>query len=188
MTWVNQPRQWSRDGSHLAVRTEAHSDFWRTTAVGYDRDSGHAFLAREQGDLTAEASVSADFSAPHDEAGLMVRLNERIWIKAGLQLVGDELVAAVVSTHDTSDLSLTPLPGLNDGQPVRFRLEREGNAVRVLCAPSGAAPQLLRLAHFPAGIPIGMGPMCSSPHRGGLDVRFTDCSIDPGLPSWAWLT
>ena len=38
------------------------------------------------------------------------------------------------------------------------------------------------------GIPIGVGPMCSSPHRGGLDVRFTDCSIDPGLPSWAWLT
>jgi regulation of enolase protein 1 (concanavalin A-like superfamily) len=188
MTWVNQPRQWSRDGPDLSVRTEAYSDFWRTTGVGYDRDSGHAFLAREQGDLTAQVSVGADFSEQHDEAGLMIRLNERTWIKAGVQLVGDALVAVVVSTRDTSDLSITPLPGLTEGQPVQLRLEREGNAVRVLCSPSGQSPQLLRLAAFPPGVPLGVGPMCCSPRRGGLDVRFTACSIETRRPSWAWLT
>lgn len=188
MTWVNQPRQWHRDGRDLAVRTEAYSDFWRTTALGYERDSGHAFLAREQGDLVLEVTVSADFAAEHDEAGLMVRLNERIWVKAGLRLMGQELLAAVVATRDTSDLSLTPMPGVTGRDAVRFRLEREGNALRIFCGWAGEPARLLRLAHFPAGSPVGVGPMCCSPHRGGLEVRFTECELDTGRPGgWAWL-
>jgi regulation of enolase protein 1 (concanavalin A-like superfamily) len=186
MTWVNQPRQWYRDGRDLRVHTEPFSDFWRTTALGYDHDSGHAFLAREQGDLAAEATVRADFLAAHDEAGLMIRLDARHWIKVGLQLVGESLAAVVVSTRDTSDMSGTALPDLPLDGSVRFRLEREGNAVRVLARPDRAPWQQLRLAHFPAGVPVGVGPMACSPHRGGLEAHFTDCDIETGRPSWAW--
>jgi regulation of enolase protein 1 (concanavalin A-like superfamily) len=188
MTWLNQPRHWHRAGQDLAVRTEAYTDFWRTTALGYERDSGHAFLAREQGDLTAELTVTASFDTQHDEAGLMLRLNERMWVKVGVQLVDDALAAVVVSTRDTSDLSLTPLAGLGLTDPVRLRLEREGNAVRVFCTVPQGRPQLLRLAHFPAGVPLGVGPMCCSPKRGGLEVRFSECDIVVAKPSWAWLT
>ena len=186
MTWVNQPRQWHRDGPHLRLRTEAHSDFWRTTALGYDHDSGHAFLAREQGDLAFEATVRGDFLVSHDEVGVMARLSDRLWVKAGLQLIGDSLCAVVVSTRDTSDASSTPLPSLPLDGSVRFRLEREGNAVRVRCRPDGGVWHELRLTYFPAGVPIGVGPMACSPDRGGLDARFTDCDIQMGPPAWSW--
>ncbi len=188
MTWVNQPRHWSREGSDLEVHTEGASDFWRTTALGYDRDSGHAFLAREQGDLTIEATVSADYAEQHDEAGLMLRVNERTWVKAAVRLVEGALVAAVVSTRDVSDLSVAPLPVPAGTPAVRIRLERHGNAVRVLYASPEEPFSLLRLTFFPAGIPIGVGPMCCSPRRAGLAARFTGCTIESGRPTWAWLT
>lgn len=187
MTWVNQPRHWRRDGRDLAVRTEPFSEFWRTTALGYERDSGHAFLAREQGDVVAEVSVRAAWSQDQDEAGLMVRLNDRLWASASVRLMDGKLVAAVVSTRDASDLSVCPLPGAALDDPVRVRLERVGNAVRAMFSVEGEQFQVHRLAHFPAGIPVGIGPMCCSPRHGGLDVDFTACEIGAGRPSWAWL-
>lgn len=187
MTWVNQPRRWRRDGSDLGVRTEAFSEFWRTTGVGYDRDSGHAFLAREQGDLAAEATVRAGYEADQDEAGLMIRLNERVWVSAGVRLAAGELVAAVVSTRDTSDLSVCPLPGAAVTSTVRVRLERVGNAVRSLFAVADEPFTVHRLSHFPPGVPVGLGPMCCSPRREGLEVEFAGCEITVGRPSWAWL-
>lgn len=186
MTWVNQPRRWRWDGSDLFVRTEHASDFWRTTASGEDRDTGHAFLARERGDLTIDVTVSADYQQQHDQAGVMVRLSHAWWLKAGVQLVDDVLVASVVNTRDASDWSTVPLPGVAAGTPVTVRVARVGNALDVRCAADGGPWQALRLAHFPPEIPVGIGPMCSSPGRAGLQVHFAACSIQVAGGERTW--
>lgn len=187
MTWVNQPRRWRWEGSDLFVRTEHGSDFWRTTAIGEDRDTGHAFLAREKGDLEIEVSVSADYEEQHDQAGVMIRLSYAWWLKAGVQLVDGELVASVVNTRDASDWSTLPLPEATDGSvPIRFRLTRTGNTLDVRCAADDGPWHRLRVAHFPPGVPVGIGPMCASPRRTGLEVHFEDCVVRTGGPRWDW--
>jgi len=186
MTWVNQPRHWRWDGPDLYVRTEHGSDFWRVTAHGYSHDTGHAFLAHEQGDLGVEVTVTADYAEQHDQAGLMVRLGPAMWLKAGVQMVDGALVASTVNTRDVSDWSVLPVPGLEVGDPVRLRVARVGDTVRVDCAVADGPWHLMRLAHFPAELPTWLGPMCSSPRRSGLEVHFADCRIDVGRPSWAW--
>lgn len=186
MTWVNQPRRWRWDGSDLFVRTDHGTDFWRTTGTGEDMDTGHAFLAREKGDLVAEVSVTADFEEQHDQAGLMIRLGYSWWLKVALQLVDGELVASVVNTRDASDWSATPLPELRPGEPLRLRITRLGNALDVRCAVDDGAWHRLRVAHFPPSVPVGVGPMCASPRRAGLEVHFQDCSIATSGPRWDW--
>jgi uncharacterized protein len=186
MTWVNQPRRWRWDGSDLFVRTDHGSDFWRTTVTGTDHDTGHAFLAREKGDLVAEVSVTADFEEQHDQVGLMIRLSYAWWLKAALQLVDGELVASVVNTRDASDWSATAVPELKKGEPLRLRLARTGNAVDVRCAADDGPWRRLRVAHIPPAVPVGIGPMCASPRRAGLEARFLDCVISTSGPRWDW--
>lgn len=186
MTWVNQPRQWRWDGPDLYVRTEHASDFWRVTAHGYTHDSGHAFLAREQGDIAVEVTVQADYAEQHDQAGLMVRLHHAMWLKAGIQLVNGALVASTVNTRDVSDWSVLPMPGLEAGDPVRLRATRTGDTLRVMCAAVDEPWRLMRLAHFPSSVPTWLGPMCASPRRSSLDVHFSDCRVETGGPGWDW--
>ncbi len=196
MTWVNQPRQWRGNGADLHVRTEAGSDFWRATSTGEDHDSGHAFLAREKGDLAAEVTVLADLAAPHDQAGLMLRASGWTWVKFAVQLVDGAPYATATATRDASDWSLHPLPG-GGSAPVRLRIERTGNAAFLRCAaeadldreaPGRPGPwHLLRVVPFPAAAPVGIGPMCASPNRAGLDVTFVRCEIETQGPNWVWL-
>lgn len=203
MTWVNQPRQWRSDGADLHVTTDEGSDFWRGTVSGVDQDSGHAFLAREKGDVAAEATVYADLSAPLDQAGLMIRLSGWYWVKFAVQAVRGAAYMAATSTRDGSDWSIHPLPG-GGTSPVRLRLERTGGAVFLRCAVASEladAPgrrgiyagtglpdpwHLLRIVPFPGAVPVGIGPMCSSPMRGGLDVSFTACTLQTAGRNWVW--
>lgn len=196
MTWVNQPRQWRGSGRDLHVRTEEGSDFWRMTGNGEDHDSGHAFLAREKGDLVAEVTVRADLAAAHDQAGLMLRVSGWAWVKFAVQLVRGSPYATATATRDGSDWSVHPLPG-GGSSPVRLRMERTGNAVSLHCAAeadlerqAAGHPEpwhLLRVVPFPAAMPVGIGPMCASPRRAGLEVMFTGCEIQTAGPSWLWL-
>jgi len=39
--------------------------------------------------------------------------------------------------------------------------------------------QLMRLADFPAGAAVGVGPMACSPQRAGLVVRFPEFHVGP---------
>src|SRR5450755_98378 len=41
--WLNEPAQWSEQGSDLIVTADAATDFWRVTGYGYVRDSGHLY-------------------------------------------------------------------------------------------------------------------------------------------------
>src|SRR3954465_12944681 len=80
--WLNEPAEWSEEGSSLRVRTEERTDFWRETHYGFLRDSGHFRFARATNDFTARVTFEGDYRELYDQAGLMLRLDERHWIKA----------------------------------------------------------------------------------------------------------
>ena len=84
-TWLNAPATWRLDGECLRVVTDAKTDFWRETHYGFTRDNGHFFGCEVAGDFTAQLRVRARYEALYDQAGLMVRLDARNWIKAGIE-------------------------------------------------------------------------------------------------------
>ena len=173
-------RDWSGDATRLELRTAANTDFWRETFYGFIRDSGHAFLRRVSGDFSASAKVRGDYEALYDQAGLFLRIDEKHWIKAGIEFTDGLMHFSVVVTRDVSDWSVIPLPQSKPSDEVSVRLTRHGDAVRVQFAVGGAPWQLARLCPFPAA-DAEIGVMACSPERAGFHAVFDDIVVGPPI-------
>ncbi|RYG21241.1 DUF1349 domain-containing protein, partial [bacterium] len=110
MTWLNEPPRWTDEDGVLSVTTGDRTDFWRTTHYGFIRDDGHVYGRPVEGDFAAEVSFSGEYEALYDQAGLMLRLDERNWIKAGIEFTDGKHHLSAVVTRDFSDWSVLPLP------------------------------------------------------------------------------
>ena len=180
MQWMNEPPHWRMEGDVLHATTGEKTDFWRKTHYGFIRDDGHLHFEQASGDFTAEATFSGEYRELYDQAGLMLRLDERNWIKAGVEFVGGRRTLSCVVTREASDWSM--VPGLDAPETLRLRLTRRGTAVHVEWAPADGGPfQALRLAYFPASDPVMIGPMCCSPQRAGFEARFEAFRVGPAV-------
>ncbi|WP_250007326.1 DUF1349 domain-containing protein [Actinoplanes sp. M2I2] len=170
MSWLNEPPEWSDEPDGIRVVTGLKTDFWRRTFYGYITDNGHFYHRPVTGDFTAEVVVAAGHSALFDQAGLMVRADERTWLKTGLEVTSGAVQLSTVLTRDDSDLSVAPIPAGRD--EVAIRLTRFGSAVAVHRGDGGDSWQLVRLGHLDLPETVEVGVMCCSPERAGLEVTF----------------
>ena len=176
-TWLNQPKLWSADDNSLEVTTDANTDFWRKTHYGFERDSGHFLGTTVSGDVTAEIRFRAHYDHLYDQAGLMIRVDDTHWVKAGIEFTDGEAMLSTVVTRGHSDWSVGKLTG--DAGDVRLRVTLAKGALRVQASANGTFWPLFRLAPFPVTGDYRIGPMCCSPERGGFTCRFSDFTIGP---------
>ncbi len=177
--WLNAPPAATLHEGVLDVTTGEATDFWRETHYGFTRDSGH-FLGLETGDgFTAELRVRARFESLYDQAGLMVRLDERRWVKFGVEVSDGEALAGSVVTDGRSDWATGPFRG--DPSDFRLRASLKDGVLRLQISADGERWPLLRLCPFPKAERYLVGPMACTPERAGLAVRFSDFSLAPHL-------
>jgi regulation of enolase protein 1 (concanavalin A-like superfamily) len=179
MIWLNEPPSWSEQDGVLTVQSDEDTDFWRKTHYGFVHDNGHVYGREVEGDFTATVTFAAEYEAQYDHAGLMLRLDEENWIKAGIELADGRLFLSAVVTRDFSDWSVLPLTTLP--KEMRLRVTRNRDTVLVQYALEEGDFQMLRLAHLQVGGTAFVGQMCCSPKRAGLAARFWNFEIgDPG--------
>lgn len=178
--WLNPPADWRGDESALELTTGAKTDFWRHTFYGFVRDSGHAWLRPVSGDFTASVRVRGGYEQLYDQAGLMLRVDERRWIKAGIEFTDGMMHFSVVVTSGVSDWSVIPLPDATPDDEVAIRLTRHGDAVRVQFSVAGSLWRLARLCPFPAD-DAEIGVMACSPERSGFRAAFRDVAVGPAI-------
>jgi regulation of enolase protein 1 (concanavalin A-like superfamily) len=172
--WFNEPKQWHGD----TITTDPDTDFWRTTHYGYARDSGHILGIDRTGDFELTVTFAGDYQEQYDQAGIGLRIDERNWIKSGIELVdGRQLLSAVV-TRDVSDWSVIPLA--EPAEKITLKAVREGDTVTITYGVNGAPPaEMLRLAYFPPELSALAGVMCASPTGKGFATRFENITIQP---------
>ncbi len=162
MAWTSPPQDWRVDDAHVAtVEARSGTDLWQRTYYGFQRDDGHALLARRSGDFTAELRFDADYEELYDQAGLMLRAGPDRWIKFGVELTDGAPHLSVVVTHGVSDWSARPI--LLDG-PLELRATRLGAAVLLQHGSEVAGWQMARLAPFIED-EVGVGPYLCAPQR-----------------------
>lgn len=175
--WLNEPASSKIDGGVLTVVTGHETDFWRETYYGFVHDNGHAYTVPVDDGFTATIRVRADYSAKFDQAGLFLQLDERHWLKCGVELTDGDRFLSVVVTNGRSDWSVSqPFRDLDD---FRLRLTvRDGTAL-VHASPDGERWFMLRVAAFAPAARYRVGPMACSPTRAGLAVTFSDFTVGP---------
>ncbi len=131
------------------------------------------------GDFTAEVTVSATHTTLFDQAGMMVRADERNWMKTGLEVTSGAVHVSTVYTREFSDVSMVPI-GRYDGA-LAMRVTRFGMALSVHCRGGDGPWQLLRLGHLDMPASVDVGVMCCSPERAGLEATFKDFRIGPPI-------
>ncbi len=178
--WHCEPPEWSLTNDALELTTGDKTDFWQDTFYGFRRDDGH-FLGRAvKGDFTASVTFDAAYKTLYDQAGLMMRADANTWLKTGIEYSDDVTNFSVVVTRDgRSDWSVIAVPKVTGAQTVR--LTRIGSGVIVHYQGADGAWRLMRLADFPEGPSVLVGPMACSPERAGLSVRFDSLEIGPVL-------
>jgi regulation of enolase protein 1 (concanavalin A-like superfamily) len=170
--WTHEPVAATLDGDALRVTAVEGSDAWRTTSYGFVHDSEHALLRPVDGAFSVEVSFALDYTEQFDQAGVFLRVDERNWIKAGVEFAdGTPQVGAVV-TRDASDWSVAPVPEWT-GRVVTVRASRDGDAVTIRAWADDEPPRLVRVAYLDPDAHVSAGLLCAAPSRAGLTVAFT---------------
>ena len=176
--WLNEP-EWRVDGEVLEMHAREGSDLWQLTSYGFARDTGHALLHPLEPGQACEVDVLADMSEQFDQAGLLVRVDETHWLKAGLELADGRLGASAVLHRRT--LGLVDQPGGRVGRARGCACASAGDAdsLTVRARAEGGEWRLVRLVPFTASGWVGVGPYCCSPSRAGYVARFRDLADGP---------
>jgi uncharacterized protein len=176
--WLNRPPYVGITQGRLVMHAAAGSDAWRTTSYGFVRDSAHALLGDLPDGWAVQVSFLADYDRQFDQAGVLVRMDEKRWTKAGIEFCDGSLQASVVVTDEVSDWSVAGVPDWA-GSEVTLRVSRSGNALTVRVRRGDDDWRLLRLCPVDPSAVAYAGPYCCAPEREGLTVTFTRWQAGP---------
>jgi regulation of enolase protein 1 (concanavalin A-like superfamily) len=191
LTWLNPPLSATFEGeSGLKVVPKPDSDFWcklfRDPPA--NRSSGHALLYTLP-DKTRQCVFKTDFSiedyARYDQAGVMVYVDDRHWLKAGLEMENDVPNMSAVVTNMESDWNLFVWP--TKAAQVRVTLKRYSSLCEcsVEFMEEGGAWSVFRDAYINLQsdeVPIKVGLLCAAPKKendnDGLVAFFKSLTIE----------
>ncbi len=176
MLWLNEPARWSQADGELRVSADAGTDFWRTTGYGYVRDTGHLYGERVDGAFDLSVRVRGAYAAQYDQAGAMVRVDERRWLKTGIEYFDGRMRLSTVVTLDYSSWAVGELP--RGTSEISLHLARRGDSVEIRYAADGGEPaELAAVVYLPPDETVLAGAMCAAPEGEGFDVSFRDLAI-----------
>jgi uncharacterized protein len=174
-SWLNEPKNWHREGDSLVCSADPKTDFWRKTESGTISDNGHFFRRRVRGDFTCSARILGDYREIFDQAGLMVRLDSTQWVKCGVELFEGRPNVSVVFTRDFSDWSTFKLP--DPTGPIWIKLTRKGSTLNVFYALDDKQFSLCRSGFIANTDELEVGRMCAAPVGSGFRAQFEQFSI-----------
>src|SRR5689334_16698115 len=175
MEWLNEPANWQRTGDLVTVSVDTGTDFWRETGYGYVRDSGHVYGEVLAGDLDVSVRVRCTLAVQYDQAGIMLRADERTWLKTGMEFFEGRPRLSTVLTLGRSSWMVTDLPPGTDD--IVLRVSRRGDAVEVRYVLGDGQPELAALAFLPPGREVLAGVMGAAPEGPGFRATFQDLRI-----------
>ncbi|MAS36839.1 MAG: hypothetical protein CL610_22735 [Anaerolineaceae bacterium] len=170
MQWLNEPQHWEAGDGTLRFAAGAATDFWRKTHNDSIVDNGHFYYEVVSGDFEAEVRVSGQYGALYDQAGLMVRLDETIWLKTGIEFMYGVQHASAVVTRDYSDWSIVPLSP--SPEAIYMHLKRAGGTFEIQYSVDSFSFSMIRQAHLTTAHSVQVGMMAAAPQGAGFEVAF----------------
>jgi hypothetical protein len=175
MNWHNEPKNWKQQKDKLIVTANGKTDFWRVTLHDFIKDDAHFYYQNHTGDFIATVKVTGAYATLYDQAGLMVRESEKVWLKCGIEYVEGVQQASAVITRHFSDWSIVPLT--DNPAAIWIRVKRTGPAVEVFFSRDGEEYVLIRQGYLTETATLQVGMMCAAPQGDGFEVTFEKFTV-----------
>ena len=175
LEWFNEPAKWSEDDGQIIVYADAHTDFWQITDYGYARDNAHIYGERVTTDFELKVRFKADYTEQYDQAGAAVRVDERHWLKTGVERFEGRLRFSTVITIDHSNWVIADLP--EDFDTLNLSVERTGDALRVKFSVDDNDLEMASVSFLEPMRPGLRGVMCAAPEGDGFATYFSDLRL-----------
>ena len=175
VNWFNEPSSWRVEDSHIIVRADAQTDFLRVTGYGYVRDNAHIYGETLDPDFDLTVRISGEYTEQYDQAGVAVRMDERHWIKTGVELFDGRLRFSTVVTVDNSSWMFADLP--EDFTTLNLSLARRGGAMEISYSTDTNKLALASVVYVQPRTEALAGVMCASPQGEGFAASFFDFEL-----------
>lgn len=175
MQWFNEPAAWSVKGNVLTMEVPSQCDYWRISHYGFTVDDGPFFYTEAGGEFETKVKISGDYKVRFDQAGLMIRIDHRNWLKAGIEYVDGKYNISAVVTHDTSDWSVIELD-----KPVDFiwiKAVRRLDAIELFYSFDDVTYTMMRNCWMQDNCPVMVGPVAACPDGNGFTARFENFTV-----------
>jgi regulation of enolase protein 1 (concanavalin A-like superfamily) len=175
MEWFNEPEQWSIDDGRLTMEVTPQTDYWRETHYGFTVDDGPFYYSLQGGEFEVTVKIKGDYKTRFDQMGLMLRIDEKHWIKSGIEYVDGVYNFSTVVTNDYSSWGVVALQ--DKPEFIWIKAVRRKDAVEISYSLDGKKYQMSSLAYFPQNKPAMVGMMAASPDGNGFKAVFEDFKI-----------
>ena len=175
MQWFNEPEKWAIDGNKLTMQVTPQSDYWRISHYGFTVDDAPFLYTLRGGEFEAKVKISGDYKVRFDQAGLMLRIDEENYIKAGIEFVDGKYNLSCVVTHHTSDWSVIELDKPVDH--VWIKAVRRLDAVEIFYSFDDVEYTMMRNCWLKDNTPVMVGMMAACPDGNGFKATFEEFKI-----------
>jgi uncharacterized protein len=182
LKWYCEPKHWflDKDAQQLVLKTERETDFWQRTHYGFQADNGHFLHMETRKNFRMTTKVEALPANRYDQAGLMIRFSEDVWLKTSIEYIpdGPSKLGAVVTNHGYSDWSTQYID--RDDVNIYLRISKINNDCYVDYSWDGEDWSQIRIAHLhlPKNSVIQAGIYACSPQGENQSVRFDFLTIE----------
>jgi uncharacterized protein len=173
--WTRTPVSQILKDNLLIVEAAEQSDWWRITSYGFIHDDGHALLREFPIDTAIEVSFILDFKEQFDQCGILIRSDEKNWVKAGVEMSDGYPQLGAVVTQNKSDWSTGRVTEWI-GKEVTIRVSRSGDALTVR-AKADDDFRLVRVTPLDSKLSWMAGPMLCAPTRAGFVATITSWRV-----------
>lgn len=163
------------------------SDYWRISHYGFTVDDAPFYYATYGGEFEVKVKITGEYKARFDQAGLMLRIDQENYIKAGIEFVDGKFNLSTVVTHKTSDWSVISLD-----KPVPYiwiKAVRRLDAVEIFYSFDDKTYTMMRNAWLQDNTPVKVGFMGACPDGEGFNAKFEHFEVKhlPDMRRLEWL-
>jgi uncharacterized protein len=187
MEWYNEPAKWSINDGKIIMDVTPQSDYWRKTNYGFIVDDGPFYYAVRGGEFEVSVKISGEYKSRFDQMGLMLRIDEKHWIKTGIEYVDGVYNFSAVVTNEYSNWNVVALK--EKPAYVWIKAVRRSDTVEIFYSLDGKTYHMSNMAYLPDNKPVMVGVMAASPDGQGFKATFEDFSIKhlPDADRLKWL-
>ncbi|UPZ14133.1 DUF1349 domain-containing protein [Flavobacterium humidisoli] len=175
MQWFNEPEKWEIKNNALIMNVTANSDYWRISHYGFTVDDAPFYYANYGGEFEAKVKLTGNYIARFDQMGLMIRIDEKNYIKTGVEFVDGKFNVSTVVTHDKSDWSVTTLEKVPPF--IWIKAVRRLDAVEIFYSLDDKNYIMTRNAPLQDNTPVMVGLMAASPDGKGFEAKFENFTV-----------